>query len=155
MAKNDSRFINYCVVMIGNINGGVVEIEYISEIKPNTVIHGGLMLATFVSVMTPVELRHYFTDHQRNFLLFELDPQTSAFGFTKDDITDGLFGFLNKVDIEAMTNKLANDIDTTSRKDSYQRTEVKISLEDQLNEALVREDYMKAAEIRDIINQRK
>jgi hypothetical protein len=152
---NNSKFRNYCIVMIGNTTGGVVEIESISEIKPNTVMHGGLMIATFVSVMTPVELRHFFTDNKRNFLIFELDSKTSAFGFIKDEITDGLFGFLNKVDIESMTNKLIHDVDTSSKKDSYQRTEIKVSLDDQLNEALVREDYMKAAEIRDLIKQRK
>ena len=113
------------------------------------------MIATFVSVMTPVELRHFFTDNKRNFLIFELDSKTSAFGFIKDEITDGLFGFLNKVDIESMTNKLIHDVDTSSKKDSYQRTEIKVSLDDQLNEALVREDYMKAAELRDLIKQRK
>jgi hypothetical protein len=144
---NNSKFRNYCIVMIGNTTGGVVEIE--------SVMHGGLMIATFVSVMTPVELRHFFTDNKRNFLIFELDSKTSAFGFIKDEITDGLFGFLNKVDIESMTNKLIHDVDTSSKKDSYQRTEIKVSLDDQLNEALVREDYMKAAEIRDLIKQRK
>ena len=76
MESNEIKFRNYCIVVLGNVNNVVVEIEEISEIKPNTIDHGGLMIATFISIMQPKELKWHFMNNNRNFLISDLLANT-------------------------------------------------------------------------------
>ena len=111
------KFRAYCVVIIGDTMGIINEIKKISETEPSHIDGKGLYIATFVSALSPNEIKHTLIADNRNFLLFELDEQTSGFNIMKEDIHEGLFGFLksfNRSKLDSMSDMLLNDIKMTS-----------------------------------------
>ncbi len=111
------KFKNYCIVIIGNTDGVYSEIESISENKPNVVDGKGLLIATFTSVNTVKELDEQFKFFNRNFLLFELNPNSSGFNITKENIHEGLFGFLRDFTDDKLrdrTEALIREINSTA-----------------------------------------
>lgn len=90
------KFKNYCVVIMGDTIDAVGEIEKISESKPNILDCKGILIATFTSFVDVKEITAWFTFNNRNFLVFELDPDSAGFFITRKDIHKGLFGFLDK-----------------------------------------------------------
>lgn len=117
------KFRNYCIVVMGDTGKVIKEIEDISEIKPNILDAGGLLLCTFTSTATVKELTQLFIDNNRNFLIFDLDEKSSGVNIIKKTIHDGLFGFLKTVNIEDKTKKLIREIESTS--DGYGKTNKK------------------------------
>ena len=108
------KFINYCLVVMGDTKNVLLEIEKISETKPNILDAKGVLIATFSSAATPQELTNWFTDNNRNFLIFDLDKNVSGFNMTKKNIHDGLFGFLSKTDINSRSEELLRALDLSS-----------------------------------------
>lgn len=104
------KFRNYCVVILGNTEGAQREINEISEGKPNVLEAKGILISTFTSVVNPNEITTWFTDNKRNFLLFDLNKESSGFNFMKPEINKELFSFLDNVDTREMDNKLLNTI---------------------------------------------
>lgn len=102
------KFRNYCIVVMGDTNNVLQEIEKVSEIKPNVLDAKGILIATFSSVVEPSELKDFFKLNRRSFLLFDLDPKTSGVHITKKDIHEGLFGFLKILNDEELKNKTKN-----------------------------------------------
>lgn len=99
------KFRNYCIVIMGDTKNAVDEIIKISETKPNTLDAKGILICTFSSVAEPRELNDYFKLNNRNFLLFDLNPENSGFNITKPDINDALFGFLKYMDEDNLKHK--------------------------------------------------
>jgi hypothetical protein len=108
------RFINYCLVVMGDTKNVLLEIEKISETKPNVLDAKGVLIATFSSVASPQELTNWFTENNRNFLIFDLDKNVSGFNITKKNIHDGLFGFLSKIDLNSRSEELLRALDLSS-----------------------------------------
>jgi len=108
------KFRNYCLVIIGDTSGILSEIEKISETKANLLDGKGLVIATFSSAIAPKELNEWFTLHKRNFLLFDLNPETCGFNINKKNIHDGLFGFLDNVNLDDKSAELLREIQLTS-----------------------------------------
>ena len=115
------KFRNYCLIVMGVIGDSekvILEIEKVSETKPNILDAKGVLISTFTSVATPQELNNWFKDNKLNlsFLVFDLDKKVSGFHITKKEIHDGLFGFLNSFNIDNKTEELlrALDINVTS-----------------------------------------
>jgi hypothetical protein len=111
------RFRAYCIIVIGDTIGVIDEIMKITETQPSVVDGKGLYIATFISASSPSELTEFFKLDNRNFLLFELNEETSGFHITKEETHQGLFGFLNTLkqeNIDEMTNKLMKEIRLTS-----------------------------------------
>lgn len=102
------KFRNYCVIIMGNTIGATLEVEKISEGKINVFNPNGILIATFSSVMEPKELNDWFKLNKRTFFIFDLDPECSGFNIEKQEIHDGLFGFLEKMDIDKKTLELLN-----------------------------------------------
>lgn len=90
------KFRNYCIVVMGNTDKCKSEIEKISEGSLRYVPGRNIVLCTFVSVVSVNELREYFKTFDRNFLLFELDNQTSAFNIKDKSLENDLFGHINE-----------------------------------------------------------
>jgi hypothetical protein len=101
------KFRDYCMVIMGDINreSTIPYVIKISDSNPNILDAKGIIITTFMSVMEPKELTDYFKSLNFNFLLFDLNDDTSGFNFTKVDIQEGLFGFLNQDRGEYLTNK--------------------------------------------------
>ncbi|TXG85949.1 MAG: hypothetical protein E6R13_01415 [Spirochaetes bacterium] len=91
------KFKNYCVIIMGDTNGAVKEIEKISDTKPNILDAKGIIIATFTSFVDVKELSAWFMMNNRSFMVFDLDQNSSGVHITKPDVHEGLFGFLSKV----------------------------------------------------------
>jgi len=91
------KFKNYCVVIMGDTNGAVKEIEKISDSKPNILDAKGIIIATFTSFVDVKELSAWFMMNNRSFMVFDLDPNFSGVHITKPEVHEGLFGFLSQL----------------------------------------------------------
>lgn len=99
-------FRAYCIVVIGgNVSDIKSEIEKFSETKIQFIETKTVFIGTFVSLADTYELKEYFRETGRNFFIFDLDDNVSAFGISKPDIEEGLFGFLKHLDLDAMNEK--------------------------------------------------
>jgi hypothetical protein len=105
------KFRNYCIVVMGDTKGVLDEIVKISETKPNTLDARGVLIATFSSIAEPNELTEWFTENNRNFLIFDLDKKSSGFNIIKKEVHEGLFGFINDIDVDEMAEKFIRTID--------------------------------------------
>lgn len=102
------KFRNYCVVIMGNTIGATLEVEKISEGKINVFNPNGILIATFSSVMEPKELNDWFKLNKRTFFIFDLNPECSGFNIQKEEIHNGLFGFLENINVDKKTLELLN-----------------------------------------------
>ena len=102
--------INYCIVVIGQTNGVEAEITKISESKPNFFDAKGLFIATFSSFMEPVELTEWFTECNRNFMVFDLNEENAGFNITNKAIHNGLFGFIKNVNIDEINKSFMETV---------------------------------------------
>jgi hypothetical protein len=108
------KFRNYCLVVIGDTTRLQEEIEKISETKPNILDGKGLVIATFSSAIAPRELDEWFTLNKRNFLIFDLNPETCGFIINKKEIHEALFGFLAHINLDDKSADLIREIQLTS-----------------------------------------
>ena len=126
---------------MGNTKGALLEIEKISETKPNVLDATGILIATFMSGVAPKEITEWFKDRERSFLLFDLDQENSGFHITKPEIHEGLFGFIRNLDNETLqerADKFLKEVQMTSdtrnnnvfRKENIAVKEVKVTKED-------------------------
>lgn len=129
---------NYCIIVMGNTIDVLKEIQSVADSQPNTLNAVGIMIATFASFAEPPELTDFFKERQRDFVLFDLNTQNSGFNFLKDNIQQGLFGFLNEHTDEELRDRTADLVkeltsstvaDGTSTAPE-ETTKTKISLED-------------------------
>ena len=102
------KFRNYCVIIMGNTIGATLDVEKISEGKINVFNPNGILIATFSSVMEPKELNDWFKLNKRTFFIFDLNPESSGFNIQKEEIHNGLFGFLESMDVDKKTLELLN-----------------------------------------------
>lgn len=115
------KFRNYCLVVMGDTFGVTIEIEKISETKPNILDAKGILISTFTSISTVIELNEWFRLNKRSFFLFELDPEISGYHIAKKDIHEGLFGFLKTSNIDDKTSELLRELRMTADTKSYSR----------------------------------
>jgi hypothetical protein len=99
---------------MGDTNGVLLEIEKVSETKPNILDAKGIVIATFASVVTPRELSDWFRLNKRSFLVFDLTPESAGFHISKKEIHEGLFGFLKTMNLEDKSAELLREINLTS-----------------------------------------
>ena len=149
------KFRNYCIVVMGDTLGVQAEIQKVSETTPNVLDAKGILISTFSSLVELNELKEWFKENKRSFLIFDLDEESSGFHIIKKNVENGLFGFLKNTNTNELTEKFAKAVEYSSITKTVNIKEKKISLEDQLKEALEHEDYEKAAKIRDILNKEK
>lgn len=134
------KFRNYCLVVMGNTKNILPEIIKISETKPNMLDAKGIIISTFTSNIEPRELSDYFKLNKRNFLLFDLNENNSGFHIGKEEINEGLFGFLKdmgETELRQKTDDLIHEISSTTVTNKItkyssktNKTEPDISIED-------------------------
>lgn len=118
------KFRAYCIIVLSETTGVLKEIVKISEINPNYIDGKGLFIATFTSTASVVELTEYFKLNNRNFMVFELKDDSSGFNIIKDNINEGLFGFLKNFYSDEQTAKLMEDIQMSSTTKNTKRSEL-------------------------------
>ena len=110
------KFKNYCIIALGNIEGVKDEIGQISETAVRYSDAKGIVIATFSTVATAIELREYFTLNKRSFLLFEMGEDNYGVNITNTAIHDHLFGEIEQRGVqflETLSEKLINEIQST------------------------------------------
>lgn len=111
------KFRNYALIIMGFTEGIFEEIRNISESRPNVLDAEGIVISTFTSNLEPRELKDYFKLNKRNFFVFDLNENNSGFNFENKKINNGLFGFLNNMNDEALkqkTDDLIQEISSTT-----------------------------------------
>lgn len=98
---------NYCVIIMGDTKNVFIEIEKVSDDKPNILDAKGIVIATFSSSLTINELNEWFKLNERSYFVFDLS--LSGFNITKKEIHEGLFGFLNIMNKDVL-DKRASDL---------------------------------------------
>lgn len=125
------KFRNYCVVIMGDTKNALPEIEKVSETKVNVLDAKGILIATFSSNFEPCEMTDWFKDNNRSFLVFDLDSKNSGFNITKKDVHEGLFSFLNDVNLEEKAIELLHTIEDSKTIDRMKKRQVKeLTIED-------------------------
>lgn len=158
------KFRNYCIIVMGDTKDVIGEIIKVAETKPNILDAKGILIATFSSVAEPRELTDYFKLNGRNFIICDLNSENSGFHMLKDEINEGLFGFLKDMNNNTLKQKTENLIQeissTTVTSKSFKPVKTKqektvVSLEEQLKQAIENEDFELAVKIRDEMEKGK
>ena len=76
-------FRNYCIVIMGDTDNCLREIEKISEGKIRSLNAKGIVISTFTSNLEVEELDDWFKVNNRSFLVFDLNAKNSGFNFQK------------------------------------------------------------------------
>jgi len=98
----------YCVIIMGETKNVIDEIEKISDNKPNILDAKGIIIATLSSALTVGEINEWFKLQNRSFFVFDLNPKYSGYNITKEEIHEGLFGFIKESD--SLLSKRMNDL---------------------------------------------
>ena len=111
------KFRNYCIVVMGNMEGAKDDIVQIAETKPRYIDAKGILIATFASVMGPAELQEFFTANGRSFFVFDLDGEHSGYNLDNIKLHTHLFGHLlgQEDKLKEMSEKLNEEISATTR----------------------------------------
>lgn len=161
-------FKHYCAVFFNPTEGLNLEVSKISEGAPKIIPGRNISIFTFTSIVEVRVLTEYFQSYDRNFLIFDLDKDSSGFNLVDKEKENDLFGFLkdNKStkEYEDLSNMLMDDfIKHTSNVDTHEYInftgltnhnpgfKIELSLEEQLELAISEERYEEAAKLRDEI----
>jgi len=113
------KFRNYCMLIMGKTDGCKLEIGKIAEGNPKFLDAKGITISVFLSAAEPGEISDYFKSLNRNFLVFDMDPNVSGYHLTNDKIFDALFGHIKgqyEMELEEMSNRLIDDIKSGNNK---------------------------------------
>lgn len=107
-------FKYYCAVFFNPTDGLDKEVSKMSEGKPKKIGGTGISIYTFTSAVDVKILTDFFKSFNRNFLLFDLDKNSSGFNLMDKTKEEQLFGFLNNQtttsEYESLSNMLLDDI---------------------------------------------
>lgn len=106
-------FRSYCLVILGRVEGVKEEISKISETAVRYVDAKGIVIATFSTVATTLELKEFFTLNNRSFVLFEMGDGNYGVNLTNKAIHEHLFGQHDNTGsdiLNTLTGKLLSDI---------------------------------------------
>ncbi len=141
------EFKNYCIIVLGKTGGCVTEINKVAEGKVNLLPAKGITIATFKSVFNMLELDDYFKSLGRNFFVFELNPETSGYNINNVDVSKNLFGHPSKdinFELEQMSNKIIEDIKSTTNVKPISGSSKNFTIEDDKTESEVASEFYEA-----------
>lgn len=152
------KFKNYCVIIMGDTNGAVKEIEKISDSKPNILDAKGIIIGTFTSFVDVKEISAWFTLNNRSFMVFDLDPNSSGYLITKKEVHEGLFGFVKKTTDNELDTKTIEFLKAlVSQPHPHNTAEIEDAvIENEKEEVVISEseiETMTKKEKEDLINQ--
>jgi hypothetical protein len=106
--------IKICLVIMENTKGILNEIEKVTLDTPSFINAKGIFISTFTTNKSISELKNFFKDKKRNFLMFEIDEATSAYHFLNEKLENGLFMF---AEIEKDNNDVWEGVNLLDNKD--------------------------------------
>jgi len=90
--------IKICIFVLENTKGLLSELDKVAIDVPSFINAKGLFIATFTTTKSIDELKQYFIDKGRIFMLFKIDNSTTAFNFFNKKIEMGLFKLMDEND---------------------------------------------------------
>ena len=87
----DKKYKNYCIIVLGRVNGVVDEISEVSEFDVNFLEHTNAVVATFSASINIKEIKAHFDSHNRGYFLFELGINNYAVNVGRKSIYNTLF----------------------------------------------------------------
>ena len=147
----------YCVVGLNSIEELKEDLTIISETNVNFVSGSGLIIATFKSTFNLLEIKELLDMGKKSYIVFEMTPGFYAANLEDKSFEEALFGKqLNILPFEQIQETLKNikheifdEITDYKFKGFTQK-----SIEEELKEALDKEDYETAAKLRDQIKNK-
>lgn len=88
------NFKYFCIVVMGETNGALVEIDKISESKPRVLKSEGILITTFKSAARAGEIESYLTSLNRNFFIFEVGAHNTGYNIMNKLIDKDLFSHI-------------------------------------------------------------
>ena len=88
------NFKYFCVVVMGETDGALVEIDKISESKPKVLKSEGILITTFKSSARAKEIESYLTSLNRNFFIFEVGGHNTGYNIMNKMISKDLFSHI-------------------------------------------------------------
>jgi len=106
-------FKDYCIVIMGETEGALVEIKKICDDNPKVLNAKGILIATFNSVADAKELEDYFTSLDRSFFLFEVGAENTGYNIKNKKIHEGLFSHIESElnDLTEKSNRLMDELE--------------------------------------------
>lgn len=103
--------IKVCLIVMGNTKGVIHELDEVAIDTPSFINAEGIFITTFTTDKTINEIKIYFKIKKRNFLMFEINDETSAYHFLNKTLESGIFSFVEnkKDDIFENFEVLKND----------------------------------------------
>lgn len=151
------KFRNYCAVIMGKFDKTAVleEIKRISENPVNSIDTGGIMIATFTSVLEPAEIGGVFDGLGLNNLVFDLNKSNSSVHMQNPMLQEGLFGIINAESLDDMTSRLIRDISMSSTTKNHSVPPKAPKVKKQQNNRPTEEDIekMSVKEKENLLNQ--
>jgi len=147
----------YCVVGLNSIEELKEDLTIISETNVNFVSGSGLIIATFKSTFNLLEIKELLDMGKKSYIVFEMTPGFYAANLEDKSFEEALFGKqLNILPFEQIQETLKNikngifdEITDYGFKGFTEK-----SIEEELKEALDKEDYETAAKLRDQIKNK-
>ena len=88
------NFKYFCIVVMGETDGALVEIDKISESKPRVLKSEGILITTFKSAARAGEIESYLTSLNRNFFIFEIGGHNTGYNIMNKMISKDLFSHI-------------------------------------------------------------
>ena len=119
------NFKYYCIVVMGETEGVMLEIDKVSESIPRVLKSEGILITTFKSAANANEIEDYLTSLNRNFFIFEIGADNTGYNIINKLISKDLFshvelypeGDLSKLESEINGNDIEFKPESMSYKD--------------------------------------
>ncbi len=85
------EFNNYCLLILGNIGDSGEVLKQITEEEIKYIEGKGLFMATFLSVLSPNELKNCFADKKCSVIVFKLNEDVSSVELNNKEKHNHLF----------------------------------------------------------------
>lgn len=155
----DSTFLKkICLIGLGDVNGLKEDLTVLSESSVNFVSGEGLIIATFQTAFSIVELEELLKMNERSFIIFEMTMGFYSANILNKEFQKALFG--GEIDnTKTPYHIIEESLKQVKEKifdDSFEIMDKPFSKTDEelLEEALENEDYETAAKLRDKINKK-
>ncbi len=155
----DSTFLKkICLIGLGDVKGLKEDLTVLSESSVNFVSGEGLIIATFQTAFSIVELEELLKMNERSFIIFEMTMGFYSANILNKEFQKALFG--GEIDnTKTPYHIIEESLKQVKEKifdDTFEIMDKPLSKTDEqlLEEALENEDYETAAKLRDKINKK-
>lgn len=101
------RLRRYGMIFLFHLDGGLEkEIGKVSEIRPNILSGGDIIVTTFISAMEPDEIKEYFRQSNRSFIIFDLDQDGTGFHLAVPQFMYKLYSGIMSIDLDEMNRHM-------------------------------------------------